>query len=160
MPLPRSVWITAFLLASTVAGCGDGTDAGFLTAGTYRVHFTVPLSFSTPGALIGDHDFTFSVRDPHDGDSFTLLSSTRTSRTTGGDPTPPTSDYLDPDPSGVVTLTDQWRVQWYMATTNSLSVRITIVENGPTYRLPFGCSGVRAELESFPGINCTVERVN
>lgn len=150
----------AALVLSLVAACGDGTDSDFFAPGTYRVRFTVPLSFTTPGALIGDHDFTFSVRDPNDGDSFTLLSSTRTSRTTGGDPTPPTTGYLDPDPSAVLVLNDQWRVQWYMKTTKSLSVRVTIVENGPTFRLPFGCNGVRAEFESFPGVNCDVERIN
>jgi hypothetical protein len=157
----RATKVASVLALSIVAasGCGDpaGTQQG-LQPGEYRVTFTIPASMSTPGALIGGHEFVFSVGDADDNQSFGLNSSVRHNTTLGGDPAPPTHDYLDPDPRGVVAYSGQWRVQWYLKTSSSLAVRVTMVdEGGGRWRLPFGCNGVRGEIENFPGISCSVE---
>lgn len=145
-------------------GCSDSTSPGpkALRAGTYSVFFTVPFTMDTPGGLVGTHELTFRVTDPvTQRSSFVLLSSILTSHTIGGTPLPPTSDYLDPDPRSVIAGTEQWRLQWHYRTFNSLAVRLNMSEGRDgEIRLPFGCGGVRNELENFRDFSCVVQRIN
>lgn len=152
------------LLAVALAACSSSTEpepeAKALGPGTYSVSFNVP-SLTAPGALTGDHEFTFRVIDPvSEQASFTLLSSVHTSRTIGGDIGTITHDYLDPDPRSIISTTTQWRLQWWYRSISSLAVRVNVNEgeNGEL-ELPLECSGAKNEIENFPGFGCVVTRV-
>jgi len=146
--------VTLALFLSTLVACGGdstGPQRG-LSAGTYRVSFDVPFYTTIAGNLVGEHEFEFSVTNPSDADSFQLNSSSRTLTQTE-------TNFLDPDPRGVIAGASQWRIQWYVSGSTASALRVTMAEAGGGFDLPEGCQAVRNESRVWPGTNCRVERV-
>ena len=163
-------------VALSIATCG-GSDSGTgppagnddpvvgLRAGLYRVTFNIPLSNSTPGGLIGDHEFLFGVVDPTtERTSFDLISSTHIGRTLGGDLTAPVTSYLSDDSRKVVTNGLEWLVAWDLINGSVLAVEVTMTDNGAGSFTFAGCRGSRTSVilgdGTYPGILCNVVRAD
>lgn len=151
------------LIALLMLGCGgSGTapDQSGLVPGTYRARFEVPGLTNTPGALVGQHEFTFRVDNPEQESGFQLLTSRKRSRTLNGDLTEWRADYLSPATDRIIAIGDMWRVQWEYRDFSNLAANVTMVDDDAGgFRVRF-CRGVRDPLENHEGHSCRVERID